>query len=91
MEEEPSTPASSITKPPPSPTFLSAENTGGADESNRGSRSGSVSSCSSSNSSSPSKYRTYVVKENDTVTSIAASFDCTPSELMRVNRLMTAR
>ena len=83
--------------PPISPSYLTAENspssvTGvGGDGDPGGSRSGSISSCSSSTSSSPSKYRTYVVKANDTVTSIAASFDCTPSELMRVNRLITAR
>ncbi|ODN04758.1 Oxidation resistance protein 1 [Orchesella cincta] len=75
-------------QPPCSPSYLVAENTHHGLDGD--SRSGSVSSCSSA-SSSPSKYRTYVVKNNDTVTSIAASFDCTPSELLRVNRLITAR
>lgn len=87
---------------PSSPSYLTAEMNSGNSNSDHGagdpqrdgstsSRSESVSSCSSSTTSSPSKYRTYVVKPNDTVTSIAASFDCTPTELLRINRLITAR
>ena len=32
---------------------------------------------------------TYTVKENDTITSVSASFDITPSELIKTNRLST--